>query len=244
MPAKITSPLPVPAKPPITATGFQGFLLWFQREQPSLFAKVAPQLPAAAPKAFSGYNARMGRRIQNNLGATDFRRRRAPQIGELFAPSISELYIPISVDDSDVSEVNIPVVPDQSVTDAVNSGVNVGTIDPGPIPTVNSDGSVSSPVAAAANSGSTSASTPTANAISSVIGAAASVYMTSQQAALQQSAVSANLARAAAGLPPLNTSLSALGVPIVSTTSSTTELFIFGGLALAAVLLLTGGKKS
>jgi hypothetical protein len=224
-------------KPPITQTGIKGFLLWFQREQPAIYAKIAPQLPAAAPKAFSNYNAtvksRLGRlaTVNNRYNVNNPFRRRAPQIGELFSPQVTEIYTPIDVDASDVSDVNIPVVPDDSVTAAVNAPVDVGTIDAGDV----------SPVASAANSGISSS--PTTSAIGSVIGAASAVYMTSQQAALQQQLVNTNLQRAAAGLPPLNTSVNSLGVPTVGTsgTLGNSGIWILLALGVGAVVLASGG---
>jgi hypothetical protein len=124
--------------------------------------------------------------------------------------------------------------------------IDVGEINTGDAPDVNMPNTGSagypynpgSPVATAANTGVSS--TPVASAIGSVIGAASSVYMTSQQAALQNSIVQTNLQRAAAGLPPLNTSLSASGVPIVSSTgtlgsSGMLLMLLGGGLLLWAV---------
>src|SRR5208282_1772051 len=40
----------------ITDTGVRGFLKWFRQEQPGLYKKVAPQVAAQLPQAFSGYH--------------------------------------------------------------------------------------------------------------------------------------------------------------------------------------------
>lgn len=94
----------------------------------------------------------------------------------------------------------------------------------------------------------TSTSTSITDAISGVVKGISSLYLTKQQADIQQQVVSTQLARAAAGLPPLPTSLANLGVPQVSVGLSTgtgTALLIGGGLILAIVLFggLTRSRK-
>jgi hypothetical protein len=39
----------------ITSTGPKGFLTWFKREQPAIYAQIAPALQQKYPQAFSGY---------------------------------------------------------------------------------------------------------------------------------------------------------------------------------------------
>ena len=129
----------------------------------------------------------------------------------------------------------------------LSSPVDVGEINTGDAPDANIPTSTypygsGSPVATAANTGVSS--TPTVSAIGQVIGAASSVYMTSQQAALQNSLVQTNLQRAAAGLPPLNTSLSAAGVPIVATSGSLGSGGTLFLIALVAGAALLATKKS
>jgi hypothetical protein len=61
----MVNPIVGPIKKPITETGIKGFLLWYKREQPHIYAKIAPQLPSIVPKAFSNYNAKMGVLFRN-----------------------------------------------------------------------------------------------------------------------------------------------------------------------------------
>jgi hypothetical protein len=242
MPALQTSPLPVPAKAPITATGIQGFLLWFQREQPALYAQIAPKLPALVPKAFSNYNSKFGRLAAIYRGSPYSQRGGSFQGFADYYSSYFSLQpvdpAPVSVDLT--SEINATPIDVGSVNDTL------GPIAPANIDTGSSSGSsgpvFSSPVAGAANSGS--GSTVTGSVIGSVIGAAAAVAMTQQQAQLQQQAVATNLARAQAGLPPLNTSLNALGVPTVSTSGTIDSgTMILLALAAGAAILLTSSKS-
>jgi hypothetical protein len=209
---------------PITETGIKGFLLWYKREQPEIFAKIAPKLPAVVPKAFSNYN--QTQRSLGKLYAGRFSERAPQRFGDYFTSYESN---PVAIDLSD----QFPPI-------------NVGTIDTGPITQPvfdSSSGTYLSPVAQAANT--SVASTPTVAAIGQVIGAASQVYMTNTQAQLQQNVLQTQLQRAAQGLPPLNTSLAQLGVPVVSTGGSLGNsgflFLLLGGVALVA---LTAGKKS
>lgn len=236
----------VTTKPPILQTGIQGFLLWFQREQPAIYNKIATQLPAIAPKAFSNYNLR----VKKKLGAMRARKVAAIINGPHFTTQANRRALSGFGDTSGDISYAAPAYTESPVsvdlTSVLSSPVDVGEINTGDAPDINTPGTgasgypytTGSPVAMAANSGLTP--NPTASAIGSVIGAASQVYMTSQQAALQNSVVQTNLARAAAGLPPLNTSLNSLGVPTVGSTglSSTGMLFLLalgiGAIALAS----------
>jgi hypothetical protein len=121
----------------------------------------------------------------------------------------------------DVTDVTLTPVGTEAIDAAT---ANVPTID----------------VTQAANDSSTS--TSITDAISGVVKGISSLYLTKQQADIQQQVVNTQLARAAAGLPPLPTSLANLGVPQVSVGLSTgtgTALLIGGG--IIAALLLFGG---
>jgi len=216
---------------PITDTGVKGFLLWYKREQPHIYNKIAPKLPALVPRAFSNYT-----QMRNRLGklyAGRFKNRQMSGLGDYFDFA--------SYDSSP---------PFQLTTEPPAIGpIDVGAIDIGssymqPIFSADTGSYYSSPVAQAANT--SISSTPTINAIGQVIGAASQIYMTNQQANLQQSVLQTQLQRAAQGLPPLNTSLSQLGVPVVSTgnlgsmSNSGMLLLLAGGIALIAI---TAGKK-
>lgn len=97
-------------------------------------------------------------------------------------------------------------------------------------------------VAQAANTGSSSSSI--ASAIGGIIAGASTLYMTQQQLATQQQVVQTQLARAAAGLPPLPASLSNLGVPQVAVglSAGTSTILVIGGAALLLVLMMSSKK--
>jgi len=95
--------------------------------------------------------------------------------------------------------------------------------------------SVSAPtvdVSTAADSGGTS--TSITDTIGSIVKGISTLYLTKQQANIQQQVVNTQLQRAALGLPPLPTSLSNLGVPQVSVGLSSG---LGGGLAIGAAVL-------
>lgn len=98
-------------------------------------------------------------------------------------------------------------------------------------------------VAQAANTGSSSSSI--ASAIGGIIAGASTLYMTQQQLATQQQVVQTQLARAAAGLPPLPASLSNLGVPQVAVglSAGTSTILVVGGAALLLVLMMSSKKS-
>lgn len=95
----------------------------------------------------------------------------------------------------------------------------------------------------AANSGATSSGL--ASAIGSLVAGVSSLYMSKQQLDIQNQVVQTQLQRAAAGLPPLPTSLANLGVPQVAVglTAGTSGLLLLGGGALILLMVLSGGKK-
>ena len=91
-------------------------------------------------------------------------------------------------------------------------------------------------VADAANSGPTSSGT--ASMIANIVNGISSLYLTKQQSDLNSQIVSAQIANAAAGRPPLNVSPGAYGIPAITagTSSSTTWLLVGGGLLVVAAL--------
>lgn len=92
-------------------------------------------------------------------------------------------------------------------------------------------------VSDAANSGGSSSSIT--DTIGGIVKGISSLYLTKQQADIQQQVVNTQLQRAALGLPPLPTSLSNLGVPQVSVglTTGTGGALMIGGLALVGVMM-------
>lgn len=115
------------------------------------------------------------------------------------------------------------------------------SVDPGLVaaPTVD--------VSDAANSGGTSSSVT--SWISSIVQGVSSLYLTKKQADIQQQVVNTQLQRAAAGLPPLPTSLANLGVPQVSVglssgTGTGIAIAVGGALLLGAIGLFSGKRRS
>jgi hypothetical protein len=219
---------------PITAKGMKGFLLWFQREQPAIYNKIAPTLPGRVPKAFSNYTQAQKKLRQVYKGNFAKRGNSMSGLADYSSYTLAPIYVTAPAISSDPITVNYS---SQLAPAYYSDPATLTTpIDVGSTPTI-------SPVAAAANTSSTS--NAIASAIAQTVGAASSVYLTNQQAALQQSIVQSQLARAAAGLPPLNTSLNQLGVPTVSSTGtlSTGTMMLLGGAALLAIMLSGGSKK-
>ncbi len=236
---------------PITQTGIKGFLVWFAREQPHLYNKIAPTLPKVAPKAFGNFlqQQRKLRQVYNS----NFTQRRGVSMGRLadymtvlpeyvatasavspISVSYESLATPISVSPT-VDYTASLAAPLPPVDFSSNTFTPVDTSSGGP---------VFSPVTQAANSGISS--TPIANAIAQTVGAASSIYLTNQQAQLQQQVVQSQLQRAAAGLPPLNTSLNQLGIPTVgagASFSGSSGMVVLGIGAILLVALMSGGSK-
>ena len=100
-------------------------------------------------------------------------------------------------------------------------------------------------VSTAANAGTTP--TTTTSLISNIVSGISALYMTKQQADIQQQVVNTQLARAAAGLPPLPSSLSQLGVPQVSVglSAGTGTGLMIAGVAVAGIFLfgMMGRKR-
>lgn len=224
---------------PITTTGIKGFLLWFQREQPGLYNKIAPKLPALVPKAFSNYTATQKHLKKVYQGS--FAKRATNGMSGLADYSSYELpalYV-TAASTADVDPISVNYSSQLApVSYYANPATFTTPVDTGDLSTVSVP-----PVTAAANTGT--ASNGIASAIGQTVGAAASIYMTNAQAALQQSVIQSQLARAQAGLPPLNTSLNQLGIPTVSTGSlSTGSMMLLGGAALLAIMLAGGSSAS
>jgi hypothetical protein len=169
---------------PITTRGVRGFLQWYKRENPGIYAKAAPQIAALAPRAFTNYNAGL-----SGLA--------------VLADSTDTSLQPITVDQGNVS-----------------------------LPSVD--------VSSAADTGSTDAGTT--GIIGDIINGISQGYMTYTQAQAQQQVLNTQLARAQAGLPPLNYSLSSSGVPTISTASSVSSWLLPAGLALGAIALFSGSR--
>lgn len=98
-------------------------------------------------------------------------------------------------------------------------------------------------VSDAADAGSSTSSIT--DTISNIVKGISTLYMTKKQADIQQQVVNTQLARAAAGLPPLPQNLANLGVPQVNVglqSGTGTWLAVGGGLLLLAILF--GRRRS
>jgi hypothetical protein len=239
------------AATPIIDTGMRGFLKWFAQQQPEIYKVVAPQISAAAPQAFSDYHAG-GWKFAGMSRDEIIDRENALQKlynGNFGRLGQADYVLPDYIVTADPTSADMTVpsytqfaatsIPDDT---AISSYTSVGPVDVGPTPTLPS---VSSPTtvdtATAANTGAISAGT--AAAVGSVIGAAGALYLSSAQNAAQNSIIQAQLQRAQAGLAPSPTSLSAAGVPTVSTSISGGNMILIIAAAGAALLLIGGSKK-
>lgn len=120
---------------------------------------------------------------------------------------------------------------------ASDAGLQDISFDPNSVPVPNVD------VTTAANEGA--ASTGVTDTIASIAKGISSLYLTKQQADIQQQVVNTQLQRAALGLPPLPQSLANLGVPQVNVglqTGTMSLVAVGGGLFLLYLLLGRRGR--
>jgi hypothetical protein len=202
---------------PITVTGMQGFLLWLQQDQPGIYAKLLPMLPKIAPEIFVAKNS-LGK--LQSIYKTGMRHRASQKLGALGC------YI------CDIAPLSCSFEPSYDCSVAL-SDVCVGTICPGPAPTVD----YSCPTPATTPSPSTASTgytaPTTAAAVGSAISGIASAVLTASQAATLASIIQSQLARAQSGESPASVSSKTLGVPTVSTLSGSMDDLIL--LALVGV---------
>lgn len=237
--------------PPISDTGMQGYLKWFRREQPNLYAKVAPQIYATFPRVFSDYTqtrvqgvrdaasrATLARRLRMRGGMTAIM---GALVGEGAMDGRLPVPRPYGLGQNDSSVV------DQSYIDLLQNSPDPDIVSTFQTPTVDT-GSFAAPnidIADAANStGGTG--TADATAIAAIATGAAQLYTTSQQMATAQSINNLQIQRAQQGLAPLNIGMNANGVPTITgvglTGSAGTVLLLVGGGLL--LLMMMGGKKA
>jgi len=250
--------VPAATPAPITDTGMRGFLKWFKQNQPEIYAKVAPKLAATVPAAFSQYHAG-GWKIAG-LSAVDARKK----LRALYRGRFAER-APIG----DLGQYyNFLGTPQTGIASAANAGANftsavnnayanyasynAAATQPSYASYVSAaaagapvSGSFAAPVdvAMAANIGPTSSAI--VGTVGSLVNLASSAYLTTQAAQAQSNLVNVQLQRAAAGLPPLTTTTSSLGIPMVTGTSlfggSSGMLFLL--LGVGAIILVSSGKK-
>lgn len=210
----------------ITDTGIRGFLKWFKGQQPGIYAKAAPVIAAKVPQAFSGYHDG-GWKTAGMSNA---------QVNAMMNRQFSGLGDDSTGDDSLDSWLDAG----SAETDLATSSDITPTLETIDVPDITA-APATVDVSTAANTGT--ASTSTTSAIGSIIAGVSSLFLTSAQVSAQQQLVNTNLARAAAGLPPLTSSVSAAGIPVITGTSLTsgTLLLLLGGGAL--LLLVMSGKR-
>lgn len=216
----VATPLPNSFTPkPVTDTGIRGFLKWFKQVQPGLYKSVAPQIVKQVPAAFSNYHN--GGWAVAGLSREDT----VDKLNAMYAGPSFSARSPQGFGDLYASYADF-------------GGDLSNTFDPSSIaPPPELD------VAQAANTG-VGQSTIAQN-IGAVINGASKLILTGTQAATQAQIVNTQLQRAAAGLPPLTTSLNQYGVPMVTgvrgalTGSTMLLLLALGG----GVLLAMSGKK-
>jgi hypothetical protein len=215
-------------QPPITDTGVKGFLKWLQRDQPVIYARVAPALPTVAPRAFSGYAKRM-RTLRGIYRGSYTRPSQAlGQYSDYTSAAGSSTYAstPVTVNYSSQLSAPISYQGDPAYTTPTPSSV--------PIDTGSTSGAGS--IANAANSGSSTAST--VGAIGSAISSVASQLLSAANMSALMNLVSAQLGKAQAGTSPSNVSSKSLGIPTAGATSTTTILVLLALVGGAAWVIL------
>jgi len=218
--------------PPIAETGIKGFLKWYQREQPSVYMKLAEKLQTQAPQLFSDYTQSQTQVVRARAGAASLAWRRRMRGGEGFLPGSTALH-GLGDDFTDMLDSS----PDPNVVSAfqpisIDSVALPAGYNPPPIDT-----------AEAANTG---AGTSTANTslIANIIGGITGAYTSVTQADTAARITQIQLQRAQAGLSPLNIGMNANGIPTISAGAlgGTTGLLLIGALAL--FLLMGRGRKA
>lgn len=222
--------------PPIAETGLKGFLKWYQREQPAIYQKLAVQLQAQAPQAFSDYTQSMTQALRARAGVASLQRRLATRgrTGS-FLPGSSALH-GLGDDFTDMLEAS----PDPQVVSTFQP-VTVDSIalpagyNPPPVDT-----------SEAANTGA-GTSTNTTNLIASIIGGVTGAYTSVMQANTAAAITDVQLQRARAGLSPLNIGMNANGIPTIGGSAfagGSATLLLIGGAVLLFMLLGRGGSRA
>lgn len=218
------------ATTPIKDTGIRGFLKWFKTQQPDLYKKIAPQLPQQVPAAFSGYHNGGWKTAGLSRDAAV---EKLNGMAAIYRGSFNN-----RVGVSGLSDYSSYFASGGNYYTSPGISTNVAAYASMPTANIPSSGSAVD-VSDAANNG-VSAST-IANAIGTVVNSASQAYLTVQQANTQANLINTQLARAAAGLTPLTTSLSSVGVPTVTIPGlgsvSSGGLLLVGGAALLLLLM-------
>jgi hypothetical protein len=206
----------------ITATGTRGYLLWLATDPAFavIYNKIQPQLKQLQ----SQLNATPAT-PNNPLGMCGFGR-----IGELGGFGDFGCCC-VGLSDSDVANINAGSSVSASDFNAVNAVTPTIQVNP-----------------AAAVAASPAATTPSlAASLSSIVGVAAQGVLTADQISTANQINQIQISRAQAGLPPLNLSTGALGLPqatvsLLGSTAAMPLLLLGGGLIL--LLVLMGDHKS
>jgi len=209
---------PSPA-PPITTTGIRGYLLWLKREQPAVYAKLAPALPTIAPSAFSHYMGSAITRTRKLAGVGSLRARN----GVVLVAGLGRLGQ--SADDLDpvYSDVDLSYSTDPDLTNyTIAQGASNPEITNAPTPETT----------AAANTGAGTPSTQVA-AIGALATGITGLAITGMQLSTANEINQLQLQRAQAGLAPLNIGMNANGVPTITGTG-------LSGSGMLIVLLIAG----
>lgn len=202
----------------ITDTGIRGFLRWLDEQQPAISKQVKQTLPQQVPDAFSEYHA----------GAWQVAGLPFDQ-----AQAVAKRSLGMLGADGTSFDLSVPSI------DLFGGGSTPPFLPTTPAAPVAVD------VTAAANAGGGSSSTT--DLIGNLVKGVSSLYLTKQQADIQQQVVNTQLQRAAMGLPPLPTSLSNLGVPQVNVGLSAgtgTLIAVGGGLVLLYLLFAAGRRRA
>jgi len=219
--------------PPIGQTGMRGFLLWYKREQPAIYAQIAPKIAAQQPSVFSDYVQSTAQRMRARAGVMSLSARagRFRGLGQMYSSNDS-------LDPSQADEqwlATDPNIPDPNVINTFSNPTVDSSVAPPIGPTIDT--------ASAANTGG-GTSTPTTSWIGSLIQGATQLFTTQQQLQTASAITNLQLQRAQAGLAPLNIGMNANGIPTFSgmAAGSSTLLLVGGGLLLFMLMGRRGAR--
>jgi hypothetical protein len=218
--------------PPITSTGMKGFLQWYQREQPAVYAQAAPVIQQQLPQVFSGYNQSKRQVVRSRAGLASLERRvsaggRLPRAMTRLH-GLGQCLCFESCIAAGLQSPNVCLATEEVSCQALCS---ITVAAP----------STTTCVASTANT-SAGTSTPTTSAVASIIGGIVGATLVGSQLETANAMTDQQLLRAQAGLVPLNLSMGASGVPLISSTGTSGTGSLLLVLLIGAGLLLMMGE--
>lgn len=216
---------------PITQTGVRGFLLWLQQQQPGIYARVAPKLPALVPEAFTQINRQTLGKLRQ-IYKSGVARRSSQSLGD-YSCYLAPITVEAPAYSNFTAYASDSLTPTVNYTAQLSAPVSYSSVCAPPPSYASVD--TGTDVASAANMGN--AAVGTTQAIGSAVNAVATTLLTAQDAAALANVIQSQLQNAASGRSPSAISTASLGIPTTKTgTSSDLIWLILAGLGAWAVL--------